>query len=175
MIHELIYFHRWATLTHAWYTLASKRVFVEEKKFRYQFDSIFMVLEVFGKCFTPDQYRGDCVYFKACPALQEIFNRRPPSTQDRLFLSLSQCGYRDGQPLVCCRETAYVAPPPPAPTQPPININNSPGPAPSSSNLLPKPGVCGIDAENRIYGGNETSGESAPKFQWSLFVKITFW
>lgn len=118
------------------------------------------VSEVFGKCFTPDQYRGDCVYFKTCPALLEIFNRRPPSTQDRLFLSLSQCGYRDGQPLVCCRETAVVAPPPPPPTQaPPVNLNTGqrPGQGSLNSNLFPKPGVCGIDAENRIYGGNETT------------------
>lgn len=120
-----------------------------------------VVLESFGRCFTPDQYRGDCVYFKSCPPLLEIFNRRPPSTNDRLFLSLSQCGYRDGQPLVCCRE---FAPPPPPPTQPPPpqNIVTQAPIVPQQPSLLPKPGECGIDAENRIYGGNVTTVDEYP-------------
>lgn len=100
------------------------------------------------------------MYFKTCPNLLEIYNKRPASTQDRLFLSLSQCGYRDGQPLVCCREQAVAPPPtqPPPPPQPPQPIPG-PGPVPippTRNNLLPRSPECGIDAENRIYGGNET-------------------
>lgn len=107
--------------------------------------------------------QGDCVYFKSCPPLLEIFNRRPPTTQDRLFLSLSQCGYRDGQPLVCCRDAAPVQPPPtPAPTASPV--------VPQQPSLLPRPGECGIDAENRIYGGNRTSIDEYP---WMVLLEYS--
>lgn len=131
------------------------------------FVSLLPFVEAFGKCYTPDQYKGDCVYFKSCPALLEIYNKRPASTQDRLYLSLSQCGFRDGQPLVCCREFAAPAsqPPPPPPQQPPQQVPQQPSPvapvAPGKS-LLPKPGECGIDAENRIYGGNQTFVDEYP-------------
>lgn len=147
------------------------------KQFRNEKLFISVILEIFGKCFTPDQYKGlslwyylkkvnadpwlslgDCVYFKTCPSLFEIFNKRPASTQDRLFLSLSQCGFRDGQPLVCCREAASVAPPPPAvTTQAPVQQTQSP-----RNTLLPRPGECGIDAQDRIYGGNETKIDEYP-------------
>jgi len=117
--------------------------------------------QIFGKCYTPDQYKGDCVFFRTCPSLLEIYNKRPANTQDRLFLSLSQCGFRDGQPLVCCRETATAATQPPPPvTQPP----------PSQNHLLPKPGECGIDAENRIYGGNVTMIDEYP---WMVLLQYS--
>ena len=106
------------------------------------------------------------MYFKSCPELLEIFNKRPPNPQDRLFLSLSQCGYRDGQPLVCCREN--VAPPPPPPpttTQSTIAITSAP-----QRSLLPKPGECGIDAENRIYGGNATHIDEYP---WMVLLQYS--
>ena len=101
---------------------------------------------------------GDCVYFKACPALLEIYNRRPPNPQDRIFLSLSQCGYRDGQPLVCCREVVAPPAPPPPTSAPNVPVTQPPQRSP----LLPKPGECGIDAENRIYGGNRTNLDEYP-------------
>lgn len=111
------------------------------------------------------------MYFKSCPPLLEIFNRRPPSPQDRLFLSLSQCGYRDGQPLVCCRENTVAPPPPPPspqPTQAPVNPNQGQGPPKPS--LLPKPGECGVDAANRIYGGNDTNVDEYP---WMVLLQYS--
>lgn len=88
----------------------------------------------------------------------EIRNRKPPTNQDRLFLSLSQCGFRDGQPLVCCRETA----PPPPVTQPPPPSNRQ--------SLLPRPGECGIDADDRIYGGNKTKVD---EFPWMVLLQYS--
>lgn len=73
-------------------------------------------------------------------------NKQPPNPQDRLFISLSMCGVRDREPLVCCRD-APTAPPTPSPVAPPPQTPGNP--------LLPKPGVCGEDTENRIYGGNQ--------------------
>lgn len=114
---------------------------------------------------------GDCVFFKTCPPLFEIYNKRPASTQDRLFLSLSQCGFRDGQPLVCCRESVTVAPtppPPPPPTQPPVVAPTQSPQQPKG--VLPRPGECGIDAENRIYGGNRTFIDEYP---WMVLLQYS--
>ncbi|CAO1427647.1 unnamed protein product [Diamesa serratosioi] len=107
--------------------------------------------QVFGRCNTPDQYRGECVYLKSCAALVTRINKKPLAHEDRLFLSLSQCGYRDRQPLVCCRPVENVTPVTPAPVAPPPR-----------NNLLPRIGVCGIDAEDRIYGGERTKVNEYP-------------
>ncbi|XP_070502642.1 serine protease easter-like [Chironomus tepperi] len=109
----------------------------------------------FGRCFTPDEYRGDCIYFKSCQSLFELSKKKPQDNRDRLFITLSQCGFRDGQPLVCCKD---VPPPPPPPTEPPT----TPTSVPVSTKDIPTPGKCGIDFENRIYGGNRTEIDEYP-------------
>lgn len=78
----------------------------------------------------------------------ELSKKKPQDNRDRLFITLSQCGFRDGQPLVCCKDEP--APPPPPPT-------TTTTAAPVSNKDIPKPGECGIDFENRIYGGNRVS------------------
>jgi Regulatory CLIP domain of proteinases len=105
---------------------------------------------IYGRCFTPDEYRGNCIKFANCKPLFDLMQKKPPNPQDRLYISLSQCGFRDGQPLVCCRDAPSVQPsqPTPVPVGPP---------AASSNAFLPKPGVCGNDDSNRIYGGNRVS------------------
>lgn len=116
-------------------------------------------------------HSGDCVYFKTCPPLLEIYNKRPATSQDRLFLSLSQCGFRDGQPLVCCRESAAVAPPPPPtapPTQSPVVAQTDAPQQPRG--VLPRPGECGIDAADRIYGGNRTIIDEYP---WMVLLQYS--
>lgn len=132
--------------------------------------------EVFGRCFTPRQERGECIYFKSCGSLWQLFNKRPALPQDRLYISLSQCGFRDGQPLVCC--TDAPAQQAPQPTQPPFQpvqpqpVNPGPAPPPNQihSTLLPKPGDCGVDAENRIYGGNVTAIDEYP---WMVLLQYS--
>lgn len=152
---EIFFFDKLLTLKCD--TKLTKTRYRQQTKLFFRFFPVYV--EIFGKCFTPDQYKGDCVYFKSCPPLLEIYNKRPASTQDRLYLSLSQCGFRDGQPLVCCKEYAPVtqAPPPQQPSPPPQNVPVAP-----AKSLLPKPGECGIDAENRIYGGNATFIDEYP-------------
>lgn len=61
---------------------------------------------------------------------------------------MSQCGFRDGQPLVCCRDMPATTPVAPPVTQPPPTAVNP---------LIPKPGVCGLEGGDRIYGGNQVS------------------
>lgn len=77
--------------------------------------------------------------------------KKPPSPQDRLYISLSQCGFRDGKPLVCCRDQTIQ--PTQMTTQPSVIVT----PVSQGNNLLPPPGVCGEDAESKIYGGNRVS------------------
>lgn len=101
---------------------------------------------------TSLQSPGDCVYFKTCPSLLQLYNNRATSdVKDRLFLSLSQCGFRDGQPLVCCRDTVRST----------VEPVTEPPKVPRSS-LLPKPGVCGTDSIDSIYGGEVTNLDEYP-------------
>lgn len=116
---------------------------------------------IYGRCFTPDEYRGNCIQFPECPSLFELTKKVPQDPRDRLFISLSQCGFRDGKPLVCCRDSVT---PTPAPT---------PAPPQQQNTLLPRPGVCGIDSENRIYGG-EIVRNFLGFFFYNFFYKINF-
>lgn len=116
----------------------------------------FVILEIsYGRCFTPDEYRGSCIKFPECQPLFELAQKKPPSDRDRTFISLSQCGFRDGKPLVCCRDQQTVQPTQPSHvtqpsvTAPPIQSQANPH--------LPLPGVCGEDSESKIYGGNRVS------------------
>lgn len=97
---------------------------------------------------------------KSCAALVTRINKKPLAHEDRLFLSLSQCGYRDRQPLVCCRPVENA----PAPVTP------APVPPPNRSSLLPRIGVCGIDAEDRIYGGERTKVNEYP---WMVLLQYS--
>lgn len=51
---------------------------------------------------------------------------------------------------MCCKDEPVTPPPtqPPTTTEVPLAI---------STKDIPKPGECGIDFENRIYGGNRVS------------------
>jgi hypothetical protein len=71
-------------------------------------------------------------------------NSKDNVLQNRKFLSLSQCGFRDGQPLVCCRPNKNKTPTTNTATVQVIQRNT----------LLPTPGSgqCGIDFAERIYG-----------------------
>jgi hypothetical protein len=111
--------------------------------------------------------------------------------RDRLFISLSQCGYRDGetlsfkslsrffanisfrlgQPLVCCKDEPASPPPTQPPPPPPPAVTNAPPPASVNDPyiLLPKPGspACGNDFTNRIFGGNVTEIDEYP---WTVLL-----
>lgn len=65
--------------------------------------------------------------------------------EDKEYLTRSQCGYRDEQPLVCCTKLS----------EKPLN------------KLLPYPGECGQDLEDRIYGGTETK---INEFPWMVLL-----
>lgn len=115
--------------------------------------------EFFGKCFTPNQYFGDCVYVNQCPELNAILQKPfiHVTHQERWFLSLSQCGFFDRQPLVCCQKVQnngnrQVTTPSPVPSTASTRRPTNPTTSNSNNNninLLPKSNQCGIDASNR--------------------------
>ena len=68
---------------------------------------------------------------------------------------------------MCCREA--VAPPaPPPPTLASTDLDSN---LRQQKSLLPKPGDCGIDAENRIYGGNRTNLDEYPWMALLQYLK----
>ena len=95
---------------------------------------------------------------KECAPLIKLIQQKPLSHENRLFLSKSQCGYQNGQPLVCCAaDDAPVAPP----TK-----------APAPSNLLPRPGggQCGSALQDKIYGGERAK---ITDFPWMVLLQYT--
>lgn len=80
------------------------------------------------------------MYLNECPQVVRILQKGFLSIQDRIFLARSQCGFHQGQVLVCCvnehpaaTTLAPTRPPPPAPNQNPNSNQKKAG-------ILPKPG-----------------------------------
>ena len=52
-------------------------------------------------CTTPDDRQGSCINLRQCTELYNIVAfKRPLTNEDRNYLSSSQCGYYNNQPLV---------------------------------------------------------------------------
>lgn len=93
-----------------------------------------------------------------------------PTHQERRRLSLSQCGLHNDEVLVCCNEKDRTSD-----NLPPIDnvIPNSRSDT-KINPLLPKPGMridaCGLDASDRLFGGN---GTSIDEFPWMALLKYS--
>lgn len=130
------------------------------------------------QCFTPDQYPGQCVELSECNNLFRLRHKAPQTIDDRVYVTLSQCGFENGKPVVCCASNAPyplrslagadVRPPPvvqrqttsPRPpvsfmTRPPQTITNRPPVNSRSSD-------CAGIIDNRIYGGREAQINEMP-------------
>lgn len=104
----------------------------------------------FGECTTPANAAGLCQYLRQCTSVFNLLLKGNQLTQDqRIYLSRSQCGYRDNQPLVCCPDSLIPR---------------------GNSDVLPQPGECGIDPANRIIGGTETDVD---EFPWMALLEYT--
>ncbi|XP_059610642.1 serine protease easter-like [Phlebotomus argentipes] len=95
-------------------------------------------------CLTPDQKMGKCVYLSQCSSIYDTLRyKRPLTNEDRSFMSRSQCGYEDGQYLVCCA---------------------------GKDSLLPQRGLeCGtMTMGNYVYGGERTLID---EFPWTVLLE----
>lgn len=121
-------------------------------------------------CLTPDSLPGQCIFLRSCSVLSALFQKRTLSQNDRQYLSASQCGFQDNKPLVCCKAENDV-PRPIFKTQ--LNSQQTERQShskQSSTGLLPKPGVCGFDASDRIFGGERTKIDEYP---WMARLQYT--
>uniref|UniRef100_A0A1A9UFJ1 CLIP domain-containing serine protease n=1 Tax=Glossina austeni TaxID=7395 RepID=A0A1A9UFJ1_GLOAU len=111
------------------------------------------------RCTTPNRERAFCINLEDCHYLYNVLITVPLKDSDRLYLSRSQCGYRNGKVLICCPERHRQKLPT---ATPPIT---SP-----MSNLLPDTSECGNVLSTRIYGGNKTDID---EFPWMALIEYT--
>ena len=140
---------------------------------------IFLFNTESDNCLTPERLAGNCVFLRSCSVLLSLFQKRVITQVDRQYLSSSQCGFQDNKPLVCCKAENYK----PLPTDNPQLISQSTNrqfqssSQPPRNSLLPRIGVCGFDASDRIFGGERTKIDEYPwmaLLQYSKRKKFSF-
>lgn len=117
---------------------------------------------------------GTCVELEKCENLFVLRNKTPQNHFDRLYVTLSQCGFnRNGQKfLVCC-------------TQSPFPLRSI-----SESNLTPSANQktvaepvtarqkeifgCDVSLDNRIFGGKQTRINEMPFTALLAYAKSRF-
>lgn len=67
------------------------------------------------------------------------------TSEERQFIARSNCGFKNGDPFVCC---------------------------PSDENELPKPPICGFDSQDFIYGGGKTKIDEYPWTALLIYKKL---
>lgn len=113
------------------------------------------VLEEYATCNDPNNRNGLCQPIRSCDSILRLLTP-PLSPQVREFLRRSQCKFENGQPWVCC--TDAVAAPPPVPARRPTGLNSTG----SGGSRLPSAPDCGIQAADRIVGGEPTAIDEFP-------------
>ncbi|KAL5284644.1 CLIPB1.2 family protein [Megaselia abdita] len=113
----------------------------------------------FGNCLTPNSERGSCIILKECNGLYSLLQRVPLNDEDKNFLKRSQCGWHNGDVLICCTEKQKAG----GNFQPAVNRGPN-----SDNELLPEPGVCGSFITDKIYGGVETKLDEYP---WMALIE----
>lgn len=110
------------------------------------------VLEEYARCVDPNNHNGLCQPIRSCGSILGLL-APPLPPQTREFLRRSQCKFENGQPWVCCPDS--VAPPPPPSRDPGLSVGSGGGKLPSAPD-------CGIQATDRIFGGEPTSIDEFP-------------
>ncbi|XP_019870922.1 CLIP domain-containing serine protease HP8-like [Aethina tumida] len=126
--------------------------------------SLFVNGQNYEGCSTPRGRPGNCVVITDCTPLYSILQKRPIASGDADYLRRSQCGFNGHLPKVCCpleREPSTT----PRPAQTTSsgqneNVINSP--------LLPTKTQCGVDTQNRIFGGESADLD---EFPWMVLVE----
>ncbi|XP_017031220.1 melanization protease 1 [Drosophila kikkawai] len=120
--------------------------------------------EIYGYCTTPDNNSGTCIKLPECGYLYQIVQRGSVSRENRDFLANSQCGYRNGNVLICCANNRLRPQPSPRPKP---TVATTP---PRRSGLLPQAPNCGDNFGNRVVGGVETGKR---EFPWMALIEYT--
>ncbi|EDW81572.2 uncharacterized protein Dwil_GK10951 [Drosophila willistoni] len=134
---------------------------------------LYNAQEIFGYCTTPGEQSGSCIYLRECDYLFELVQMQPISNSNRALLQNSQCGYRNGQVLICCANSRRL--PQSGPVwgnqgQPPAPSPTTPRPKPFNSKLLPQAPNCGDNFGDRIVGGVTTRKR---EFPWLVLIEYT--
>uniref|UniRef100_U5EI42 CLIP domain-containing serine protease n=1 Tax=Corethrella appendiculata TaxID=1370023 RepID=U5EI42_9DIPT len=112
---------------------------------------LFFALDAYAlneTCTTPNNEVGICINARNCPQIIDLLLSNRTQEQSE-FLKNSFCRYEDNQALVCCKSNTTTV----------NKINNA-----TSNALLPQPGECGLNIEDRIVGGNKTQLD---EFTWT--------
>lgn len=124
---------------------------------------------------------------RSCNSILSLI-QGPLTAQARYFLQLSQCGFQNNQPLVCCpiqnsqqqqqqnQQGSQFQQQQQQQNQQGSQFQQQQqqqqGPSRSqqrtTGSLLPQPGVCGIANDDRIYGGERTKID---EFPWMALLK----
>lgn len=127
----------------------------------------------YSQCVNPQNYRGQCVPIQLCDYLVNIV-RTNQSPEARNFLSKSQCGYNGYTTFVCCPQITQLQPQPNQNSQatraPVVMQKLIMRPQTVTQSLLPKPPSCGVDVEDRIFGGTQTT---IFEFPWFALLKYS--
>lgn len=115
---------------------------------------------------NPKGVRGRCVLLQSCNYILNIARFNPQNQEAQHFVRQSQCGFNGRNIYVCCPSTTQLTPS----TQSQFQIQQQNVAKVLSPVQLPKPPVCGVDAENRIYGGTSTN---VFEFPWLVLLKYT--
>lgn len=119
------------------------------------------ILEEFTSCFDPNNRNGLCQPIRSCDSILRLLTP-PLSLQVRDFLRRSQCKFENGQPWVCCPDSVAA----------PISNQGNTGSttAGSGGSKLPSAPDCGIQAADRIVGGEPTSID---EFPWLVQIQYS--
>jgi Regulatory CLIP domain of proteinases len=124
------------------------------------------------------------VKVRDCSKATDLINNKPIPSKIREYLRGSQCGYVDRTPYVCCvdgEETTEQSATEQSTTsihQKETSLENESVEKEGADDKpewlrtlearLPKPPVCGHDAQDRIFGGNVTD---LNEFPWTVLVE----
>ncbi|XP_064550405.1 melanization protease 1 [Drosophila montana] len=135
--------------------------------------------EIFGYCTTPTDQSGTCIHLTECNYLFDLVQKRTISAANRALLQNSQCGYRNGQVLICCANSRRLSQQP-VWGQPQPKPQPQPDPQPTTpttpttptrrSSLLPQVPNCGDNFGDRIVGGVDTGKKDFP---WMALIEYT--
>ncbi|XP_017874639.1 PREDICTED: serine protease easter [Drosophila arizonae] len=127
--------------------------------------------ETFGYCTTPTEQSGTCIYLRDCTYLFELIQKRTLSSSERSLLQNSQCGYRNGQVLICCANSRQLSEQPIwGQKQPQSQPQPQPSMPISRSGLLPQAPNCGDNFADRVVGGINTA---INEFTWLALIEYT--